>query len=510
MAMALVLFLLQDLESLLDRWKDDDIGVREEATREILRRWKEWSESDLRKLREAQRDDDPEVASRAEDAWGRLAVRIEIPPRLLEAIPGIDEILWRNEPSHRFPLIHRAAQLRIRGHLEDPDCAWLARHAVSRLWKLSETEVRTILVDLKVRAFAPFILGLLEDTVEAKKKGLQYILDMTGVEFAAPVAALLEDRDPAIRAEALRVLGLLAADAVAWRVVRKLADREPSVRAAAALALGWMGAQEYASKILELLDDSNPDVLEAAGTALVLLRGQDLAQLIEPYLMSKKAKTREAAARLVGRLRLVQFNRTLRFLLADEEDFVRFAAAVAIGEFSFANLSRNDLAKCERALLALEKQAHSSVAVGATASLIRFGYSGAWRLHEVLDALGMGIHLPSRDDVTRIAIAQRMDRRGAEALCRLRIVDRDREGLDVVAFLEAGGLRVSGDGRWFSGRLRKGTQVSAAMLLARLGNPRTAWVLDEKRLRWEDPFRARESWIRLANERYWWRRAKPF
>ena len=38
----------EEIEELIQKWKSDDLEVRDSATKQILARWKEWTEQDLR------------------------------------------------------------------------------------------------------------------------------------------------------------------------------------------------------------------------------------------------------------------------------------------------------------------------------------------------------------------------------------------------------------------------------------------------------------------------------
>jgi HEAT repeat protein len=98
------------------------------------------------------------------------------------------------------------------------------------------------------------------------------VVSRVGQQAIAPIAALLRDGDPNVRAtaaDALECAGDDAKDAVGALVIA-LGDREPAVRAAAAAALGAIDSGRATSvpSLIATLDDADADVRRSAMRAL--------------------------------------------------------------------------------------------------------------------------------------------------------------------------------------------------------------------------------------------------
>ena len=110
-------------------------------------------------------------------------------------------------------------------------------------------------------------------------------------EYAKDIAKLLDDRNSAVRHDAIVALGLLDANEYADLVARHLKDEEEYVRPYAAFALLLMDADNYASDIIKVVDS------EGKGTANVYL---DLHSSItkEEYINSVRAKAQKSFERM--------------------------------------------------------------------------------------------------------------------------------------------------------------------------------------------------------------------
>jgi hypothetical protein len=121
--------------------------------------------------------------------------------------------------------------------------------------------------------------------------------------------------DPAIRAAAIELIGLLGAAGDVEALKPLLADPAPAVRASAAAALGHLGAGRAAAALQGALDDPVPKVRVAVGRALGAVSGvgdSDVlsASLAPPISIVVKASGGEAAAaESVRALRQLRYHR---------------------------------------------------------------------------------------------------------------------------------------------------------------------------------------------------------
>jgi len=102
MSLLLVLLLLgveDGIGDYLRKWRDDNPEVRERATREILKRWKTWTDADLEELKAAARQSDAEIVSRAKEALRRIANRRALGPALEAKVDAVEALI----ANLRFP-----------------------------------------------------------------------------------------------------------------------------------------------------------------------------------------------------------------------------------------------------------------------------------------------------------------------------------------------------------------------------------------------------------------------
>ncbi len=154
---------------------------------------------------------------------------------------------------------------------------------------------------------------------------------------AEALAALAADADPAVRAEAARVLGLLANPGAAPLVAGLARDRYAGVRAAAAAAAGRLaatlpaGAREreaLGGELRRLLQDPAPDVRSAAAWGA----GRALCPECDLWLLQRLGRERRPAVQAAILQELWRFRGTLWVKratgqLTSRNRDVRFAAA---------------------------------------------------------------------------------------------------------------------------------------------------------------------------------------
>jgi len=126
--------------------------------------------------------------------------------------------------------------------------------------------------------------------------------EQEGVQRAS-LEACLEDKDPHVRAEALRLLAAAPdgkSDARAGEVA--LRDASPEVRARAMSILGAHGGEASRPILVQGLSDESPLVVYAAGSGLIRSRGEGAVEDLARLLRSKNPKSRILGILMLGSL----------------------------------------------------------------------------------------------------------------------------------------------------------------------------------------------------------------
>jgi len=176
----------------------------------------------------------------------------------------------------------------------------------------------------------------------------------------------LADKDPSVRSEAAKALGLGQAVAAVPTMIEWLSDPDPHVRATAAEVLGDIGGPEASSALTRSLGDADPAVRQRAVKALgkIGLRGNPAVVVaLIPRLEDDKSDVRattvdqleqlgdrraviplvsrfndtsrdvvKAAIRAVGRLGDKSAVPALIRLMSDNDDLVKSAAVTSLGQ----------------------------------------------------------------------------------------------------------------------------------------------------------------------------------
>ena len=136
-------------------------------------------------------------------------------------------------------------------------------------------------------------------SAEARRHAL-WALDR-GRETADPLLAeLIEDSDPNLRVEALRVIGIRCYSPLAALVVRCLTDEEPRVRREAAITLGRIRVADSVPALLAALDDTDPFVSWSVRRALQRINNWNTEQLVD-QLFSRQGTAQRAVVWLLER-----------------------------------------------------------------------------------------------------------------------------------------------------------------------------------------------------------------
>ncbi|MEO0079464.1 MAG: HEAT repeat domain-containing protein, partial [candidate division WOR-3 bacterium] len=202
-------------------------------------------------------DDNPEVRKAAIDALGRIGDR--------RAAPVLTQIM-----------------------IDDP-----------------RSEVRLAAQDalrrISSKMVAPLVRALSTGDPKERIQALATIVS-EGKAAVVPLTGLLTHANPAVRAAAAEVLGLIGDPVAIESLAPLLTDAEGSVRLAVARALGRLRHVRSAERLAQALHDQDPKVAAAAASALEAL-GEIAVEPMFQLLTSQSADIRVRAIAVLGRLR---------------------------------------------------------------------------------------------------------------------------------------------------------------------------------------------------------------
>lgn len=307
------------IDRLIGRWGGEDLPAREEASAEILERWREWGEAELALLEAATGDPDGEVAARARRAHAVIVVRRRLAGTELEKIARHDEIVLAGSDEERLGLLAangvtplvKDRELLLELALE---FGWsfrpefmdrLAQNgAAARLilpfLEHADPSVRAAAVGQVIRVMSreglDRILPLLGDGDAGVRSSVLYSIQSLQLEACpAEVVPMLDDPCGAVRA---RAAGLLVSGKVrvsAEEFVRRMPDPDPAARAAFLMAIGCVGEDGHAAVVARFLEDEDREVRRQAVFSMSWLRGAEGASAVLPLLQDPENRVREAA-----------------------------------------------------------------------------------------------------------------------------------------------------------------------------------------------------------------------
>ncbi len=282
----------------------------------------------------------------------------------------------------------------------------------------------------------PYLADPRPDLRAAAVRGALLHLGIDGILHAANVLKeLLEDEDPAMRAEGARTLGALGARSFYAPLLTLLEDPEPAVRLAALRSAAQLGARALVPSLVSLLDE--PRLAREAQRALVACLEDEPRAILEP-LRSPTTSARQRIGLVQALSGLGTAGRALLDgLLLDPTDRVRGAAARALrlsgGAVEASTVPRS--LDQEEATIGRLAQSCAALMDDAphTAAALRDRLDEA--LDRVLDLLGL--QSPTlQPDLLRESIRSRDRRVAANALELLdNVVDPARRAL-VLALAE--------------------------------------------------------------------------
>lgn len=393
-------------EELLEGLRSDVLEHREDAERALKARGKAARPA----LEKAAKDPDVEVASRARRLLRQIELREKLPASLFEALPGLEERLssgddseWarafleavaldpesgkRRHPRVRNGDLDALAEGALRGARRREERTAILDAAVMRrlpsaapalAWVLQQDadsgravvealsllgggganwDRRAIAADfsrllghekLEVRVHAaaahwllgepaPEVPALVKDRPPLDRANAVHRLSGLGLKQATPsLRAFLKDADDNVRAAAVYALAEVAGPEAAPDVRPLLRDPAVDVRMGAAMAMGHWGVKDSAPEVARLLSEKEPYVRAQAIQALAQLVAKEHAGSILPFLGEEDADLRREAAHALGRLRCRDAIPGLIRLLKDPDDKVPLAAAASLARLRAA------------------------------------------------------------------------------------------------------------------------------------------------------------------------------
>lgn len=351
----------ESLQGLMARWGEDDPARRDDASRRIVARWKEWKEEDLARLRAAAEGPDAELANRAKDALATIGLRRKLGPAILEKLPDAADLVSRGTPKERLTLLVRATDRWERGELDDAALGALARAGREAGWDLDGYAFLEHVHNRHVKAYVPLVVPYCRHPKpEWRGAAAREIGHLAAREHADAVARLLEDPDASVREAAVVSLGhvratehypklvpflraggeaseaaflvLSCAEArpAAPLVAERLSRPDEEDRLIALQVLGKMGAVEFVPRIAAFLKEPSPDARRGAATALGWMAASDQAETLVPLLADANLYTRTETVRALGRLGRADLVATLAPLLKEGGNEIAWTAAQAI------------------------------------------------------------------------------------------------------------------------------------------------------------------------------------
>lgn len=418
----------EEIEELIQKWKSDDLEVRDSATKQILARWKEWTEQDLRKLSLAKEGRDSEVSHRAREAQGRIQIR----KRLGEALVNLGECLLNWPQGFDGPLNRGGNEDRLKvldvvgtywriGDLDDEDLGKLVGLAMEQEWNFNKDDLLNAVY--RVKPYAPLVIGLLKDAKTRIRRDAAVALGhMEAREHVAELVSLLTDKKGLVRSGAAEALGIMRARQHAHQLLPLLKDNSTLVRREAVWALGRMMAKEHSEAILPLLEDRRASVRRKTVSVLWLLGAKNHTAKIVPLLEDRDRETRYRAVEALGLLGAVEYAEKILPLLEDQNQIVRESAIYALGQ-----MGAQDQTRVLLTLLKDEDEDKAGAAAAALGALVARAHAGE-----------VAALLKSRNKSMRVTATVALGRMGAkETSKQLEALLEDEESSVRVAAIEA-------------------------------------------------------------------------
>jgi HEAT repeat protein len=174
------------------------------------------------------------------------------------------------------------------------------------------------------------VAGLSDPDPRVRRVAAEILGGLRNREIVTPLRGSLSDPDPGVRATSVRALGRLGEPSARPDVSRCLADPDAAVRLAAVQA---MRSFDGPFPLFPLLDDRDPAVRAEAAAALVADDGADrAADVLRELISDEDTELRRVAVRALGRARGATAAALVVGRLGDPHPPVRATAADALAD----------------------------------------------------------------------------------------------------------------------------------------------------------------------------------
>ena len=234
----------------------------------------------------------------------------------------------------------RAFAVKGLGGLKDRSAVALIAPLVAAAGTGVQIEAIRALGKIGDQAAVPPLVGLLQRRDTPAPIRLEAVTALGG--FKSPAVAelmidLLGDRDPLVRAAALKGAASAAPEEFVTILSSLDADADWRVRAALASLLGTLPRQSALPRLTAMLGDADKRVVAAVLTALVQLNAPSAGDILLDHLKSEDPVVRAAAASGIGELRLPAGAQALpaayQFALGDSTYVARAATIEAFSKY---------------------------------------------------------------------------------------------------------------------------------------------------------------------------------
>jgi len=303
LAAALLVLLQEDPRGLVERLRSDRVEEREEAARRL----RALGEAARPALEAAASGGDPETAARAKEVLSRIDFRRRLGARLLAAVPGIEEKLYRGDDRAWLEAFLEAAgetgENPPSPALRGADLEPLAAGALRGMREPREFEnVPGMIARYRIRSARPVLLELARSgDLKTLASCASAFADLAGRDDIPTLLRLAVDAPSTSLWTFQALVDLRARDRVP-DVLPFLESRSPEVRREALQVLGALGAAEAAPEVLKRLDDENDNVRYWAIQTLAELRVKEAVPGITRFLRDPGTPTRREAAKALGEL----------------------------------------------------------------------------------------------------------------------------------------------------------------------------------------------------------------
>jgi HEAT repeat protein len=151
-----------------------------------------------------------------------------------------------------------------------------------------------------------------------------------------------------VRRAAIAAINAIGADGTANRVRAASSSDDPRVRESAVRVAGYFGFEDAVPAIIAALDDATEDVRRAAIEQVPVLDQCDAAGILTVALAKETPRNRAAAAHALRQVDDPRTGAALREALGDPDVWVRYYAALSLGQLHFGAGYAEDLAQLAR------------------------------------------------------------------------------------------------------------------------------------------------------------------